>query len=513
MGKISTYEQGQLASQVVGTPGVDNSTAQLFNTVAASASSIADSAFQSLQTDRVEELRKQREQEQLAKAHQKMLDEVDTAAHRGRVDLLLDEDQNAVKADKQNDPSGAPILFNDKANKRLDEYLSTISDENVRMKVKEESLKEINSRANSLNNWVYTQRTANAQGNIANVFSDYATSAGNLTSAKDVGEYWQKIEAMRGATTAAFGADGDKLIRETKTGITKQYIEGMMLRSPDGVEPTLKSGAFDSVLNAHDKEELLYRSRTLVKAKEHEVQNEQKAQEVEVRSGLAKRSLEVDNKSPQSLADYHDFLLKQSKLPHSLEAMNDIRSQIRQVESDMKSQQKGSDKETKDSWESKYNSLTAAKVRAQLSALRVQYGREIKETKDPKKAWGLVTDFQNKMNAAKNSGYLDHYGKSDTFAIHNQWVDSQSALIRNKPKNIFTQAQEFFDHTDHNAREFYYKNTPDPKVADQLSTQHQQMLDQMIKRYQKKLNKTPSKAVIEKMSRDIMSSQGGTVGR
>jgi hypothetical protein len=60
MARIPQYEQAQLASSVVGTPGVDTSATQMFNTISGAAGEVAQQAQYALAAQRQEQLRAQR---------------------------------------------------------------------------------------------------------------------------------------------------------------------------------------------------------------------------------------------------------------------------------------------------------------------------------------------------------------------------------------------------------------------------------------------------------------------
>ena len=50
-----------------------------------------------------------------------------------------------------------------------------------------------------------TQRTQNAKAKVETTIAGYANLAGKFSTAKQVGETWQKIEAMRGEISLTFG--------------------------------------------------------------------------------------------------------------------------------------------------------------------------------------------------------------------------------------------------------------------------------------------------------------------
>ena len=101
MAKIPVYEQGQLASSIVGTPGVDTSAAQLMNVVRNSWDNIAGALGQNIQANNIELVRRQKEQEQLAREQKKILDSIDEAHHHGKCDQIQMQELDKAKAETQ----------------------------------------------------------------------------------------------------------------------------------------------------------------------------------------------------------------------------------------------------------------------------------------------------------------------------------------------------------------------------------------------------------------------------
>ena len=273
MGKIQSYQQGDLASSAVGTPGVDNSLTSVLNQVGqmagAAENHVAALASQEYQQTRVEALRRQAEQRALEKQQRELLDKVDIDTHAAQLDLQLGALKTQTKTEHLKDPDSAVGRYTEQASKLTDDYLKNVP-ASLQSQVRIKAVESTRSASSDINNWSYTQRTDNARAGLTSTLADYINGAANLGSIEDVGKQWQKVDALKPSLETAYGTDAEKIIRETKTNITKQYVSNLMVKDASLVEPLIKSGAFDRELDGSTRADLIHRADVYVKAKERD---------------------------------------------------------------------------------------------------------------------------------------------------------------------------------------------------------------------------------------------------
>jgi hypothetical protein len=291
MGKISTYEQNQLASSVVGTPGVDTSTGALFNGVSQVFSGVGQQIGTLARQNQAEVFRLQREQRAAAKAQKDLLDNVNAAAYAAQWDLKAGEFENETKTTTMLAPKNAPKTFTEKTTKELDAFLATIGDEDVRNKVKLNAIKDINTRANALNGWAFEQGTVNARNNTTAAIDALVLSAGNAKDDLGYNDTIKKINGLAGSTLLAFGTKSEEIITKARQDAAKQYFEGFMARGEYAkAAEKIQSGQFDKVLSAQDRGALLKEADSYKAAQQRDARFQLEVEKIGDRTNMSTRT-------------------------------------------------------------------------------------------------------------------------------------------------------------------------------------------------------------------------------
>lgn len=522
MAKIPVYEQGQLASSIVGTPGVDTSAAQLMNVVGNSWDNIAGALGQNIQANNIELVRRQKEQEQLAREQKKILDSIDEAHHAGNVDQIQMQELDKAKAETQGDPAYAAPMFRDRSTSALDEYLNTIQDPEMRNRVRLAGIKSMNEKAHEISGWAMTQRTQNAKAKVETTIAGYANLAGKFSTAKQVGETWQKIEAMRGEISLTFGADADKVIQQGKRAVALQFIEGQIVNDPALAETQVRSGAFDSVLNASDKDNLIYRAHGLTQAAERQQKTEYNDAALGERITFAIDDANTDHTDPVQRTQQLDKITKaiheQSTKPkeqQNLPLINDLAEAKKRLEKIAEMEKADKLKQYTDNYNLRYNSTRAGESRAWLDGQQKDFAKQVKDkTLSADAALAKLDKLKNQLGVYKKAGYLDPYGKGSYEGRYLQWINAQRNSIMNRPKNHIEQF--FADHggVGHEVRQMAKQVPPPPgknaaKTADAMSVTAQEIFHTNVERYTKMNGVAPSPALQKVMKANAINQAAG----
>lgn len=501
MPKIPVYEQGQLASSAVGTPGVDTSGTQLFGTIAQAAGGITDELARTIQANNVEAARKKREADELAKAQKKILDDIDVANHESKLDLQLGDEEGKVKAEKQSDPAGSGALFTQRGTDIMDKYLDGITDENVKNRVKLGTIKSINARANAMNGWTLTQRTANAQAGIESTLAEYVNRAGNLTTAQEVGQTWEKIEALRGPGTLAFGAKTDEIIRRAKTDVAEQYVNGLMIRDHNAVRPVLESGAFDSALNAEKRRQLIEKAGLLAKAEEQDMRIQDTIDSTNRQIETTDIVVNTDDNDLQSLIGTEQELTNRIEqieaLPSGRRPLSEYNHLVTQregirkkVENFGKDQNAERDRKLRE----RYESEPAQQSRINLINARVRIETGIKnKTFSKEQMASELEGYRQKLEKAKQFGYLDTPGSSQRWESEKRWLQTNIEVMKSKKESPAQMLQRGVTELIHGASQMFSGMPPSagktPRQShDARNTSYQTRLNALNEKYRRTHN-------------------------
>lgn len=219
MPKIPVYEQGQLASAAVGTPGVNTAGATAWNALATEADRATNTMLQVAQARHNEKIAEARrlkaDADAAAKELKNRMDQADLAqaAFEGRTQLQ-DLQQNIGQGltgqfDENGDPildpeildnpGVAPIKFGDAGRKYVDGFVaSRFKDDPAKQaKLRETMYNALNESMGKAQSTALTKKTELAQTNFERAANDAATRAGNAGSVADAVEAWNQFQVAQ----------------------------------------------------------------------------------------------------------------------------------------------------------------------------------------------------------------------------------------------------------------------------------------------------------------------------
>lgn len=279
MAKINPYQQNQLASSLVGTPGVDRSGATLAQNIENIAATQAGTALsaerqfqgQANQTTAIADAQANLTRNQgvaqvdgaiqdasglLAlrmaqnarneKAQQAAQDAIDTATESSNVNTGIGAAESDVKTEYNNNPKGAPEEFTKRAKQGLSDYLdgSSMAPE-VKAAVYKSALERITSKSDALNNWKYDRGLAIADQNIKGAADTLLQSVESHPLNGEVfNQSLRDLDSMAPAYELRYGGDAGKELNKAKSAITEAYASPMARNNPMELMQKIDQGEF-----------------------------------------------------------------------------------------------------------------------------------------------------------------------------------------------------------------------------------------------------------------------------
>lgn len=249
MARIPVSQREELASSVVGTPGVDTSSADIFNSVAAAGGQVANTAFA------------------IQKQRQEALDAVDANSYL--TDFQL-QGMDALKEHQQayaTEPSGKTEAFRASLQQRLDTTLTGITNPRIKAAVTTASQTTMRSLLVEQSNWAYKQEAVVAGTKvIAN--SEKLAATARLVAGDNTLSLQDKVnkvstlfaESGHNIKTAGFVFAPDQhaiFTADSQQGIATGFLNELVDQSPTEAITLLDGGYFDNVLDDKTRKQIL----------------------------------------------------------------------------------------------------------------------------------------------------------------------------------------------------------------------------------------------------------------
>ena len=251
MPRIPVYEQGQLASAAVGTPGVNTAGAAAWNALATEADRATNTMLQVVQARHNEQIaearRLQAKIDADAKEQKRALDSAERVQKATAADQDLDAVREQQELDNRNTPESMFPSFIAASKLLLDKHLKLIADDDPDAATKRAWLTEDFSRSvrqasGVLANKATTYRTENTVNTFKMQANDLAVQAGNASSAEAMFEAIDKFEAaQKGPVGSAMGSGNFGLTMQSVTSQSaKNYLANVAQTNPDSLDAEVK---------------------------------------------------------------------------------------------------------------------------------------------------------------------------------------------------------------------------------------------------------------------------------
>lgn len=520
MARIPRYTQDKLASGLVGTAGVDTSGQQLFNSISQDASQVSSALYQlgnqEYQQQQYELRQRQAEQRALERQQKQLLEDVEVESHLGQLDLQLGDAANQTKDSRIKNPEGAGTDYMKSQTPTVNDYADGITNERVRERVRLGGMKAASQKANAITTWEPTQRTANAQASLETTIAGYVNQAGNVDTLLGVQEINTKLDGMRPSLAIAYGEKSDEVVRKAKSDVAKQYLDSIMIKDHNRVRPTIESGAFDSVLNAGQREELIARALKYQKAEEKEIDIQDQVNVLNKRVTIADTVVKTDESNYQSLKGtneaLHKALAEETSKPakkQDITIVNQIKSEIQRNENLLENFGKEEDKKKKEAALKVYQSPDAMNTRLALTKERAAIAATKYKSKDDELK--ALQAYDAKVQKAQKNGWLDSPGSINRWESESQFVTSKMEKLRNKKESPFQQLQKGVSSLFNEANKYFNSTPPAPgktslQTKDALGTAYQTKVQSLVQQYKRVYGKDPDASALKTI--DGLARQG-----
>ncbi len=266
MAKIPQYQQQQLVSSIVGTPGVDTSGEALANKIGNQAQSISNTLF----TDAV---RKQRqldaESRALAAAKQKQLDTIETNKHLLELDIAWGANFKEIENNSKDAPGTIVGQAQKVGQELLDERLKNIPSESVRNAVTASGTNLLRNKLNGAQSSAETLATKKGIADFNSQLDLKAVQAGNAADKQEFDKLYKEFDEFGGQAAFVYGAAGADKIKAARNEALDQRIDALLIdKKYDEARAVITDPQYKEVLDAKDRFQKTKEIQSLIDSQE-----------------------------------------------------------------------------------------------------------------------------------------------------------------------------------------------------------------------------------------------------
>lgn len=268
MGKIPLYQQGQIASSRVGTPGVSQTGGQ----IEALGGEVLKYTQQYIQAEAVK---------------REIADNIEADKHRVEFENQYYRQLEQRKQQSVDDPYAVLEGSYGLGSSLVNEMASGISNERVRLNFQKKANESITGSQSKIRNWAFEQTSTNAFVNYETAMQGLATQAAGAGNLEDLDGLYLSAEKLMVNAIPVVGVEKARKSYETNTkAIADNFIYSKIDDAPGTVEQYLDSGFFDGVYNEKEKVALRDKADSIRKKNEYEAFIKQDAGNAEAITGL-----------------------------------------------------------------------------------------------------------------------------------------------------------------------------------------------------------------------------------
>ncbi len=224
MAKITPYQQGQIASSVVGTPGVNLSAAQTSFGLGSQLANIGAAQHQQYLTDM---RAKQAEQRALEKHMQDMARQTEVTNIASGAQVEMQKSQNELQMKYRDNPGQAVQEYTQTAEQRIADTLGQVTDPETNMMLQQKLMSMHASNINSMGNWEQSRQVPIAEQNLRNSAGSLSITTGQMAG-KTPQEVKDVIANYADSTKDQykfFHAKGEAGQFDASSDAVKQYLD------------------------------------------------------------------------------------------------------------------------------------------------------------------------------------------------------------------------------------------------------------------------------------------------
>lgn len=294
MARIPRYEQGGLASSMVGTPGVNTAGASAYHAAAQGLDTVAG-AFKSVATFEWEQeqkaLRQKQAEQRAAAAHLKTLQyETQAGGTKAEFGTALNDMDNQKRQQYMWTTDGAAAAWTQDAQKLMDNKLDSITDPELKLMTQKALQGELGAKQQQFSDFLNSRIPHIGEANSQKIGDALRLSVNNpdLTPdevLKTIADF--KIDPLNLKTFEnTYGPAAEAKMRGYQSDAAKNYLSLVAnTGSLAKVKALINDKRFDSIIEGTDKEQFYSRQRTIAadeeRAKQHQEQITQQTSSID----------------------------------------------------------------------------------------------------------------------------------------------------------------------------------------------------------------------------------------
>lgn len=322
MGKIHPYEQGQLASVAVGTPGVDTSGAELFQAVGKAAAGVQEEVVAAARQNQYLLAQAQREQKARAKEHREALDAAEVAKHTYNIDRVLDLRRVKTEQEHPDDPTAGVAAYDVGGRQDIDEYIKTVNPE-LQPKVTKAAYGSLQASMGRVTDWESRQRTANTMSDAKRVLEEHAIDLGNASTPEELFAKSKQFDEKYGQTyRSVLGkAQFDEMYRDAKEkGVVNQLarlvdsnpkLAEQIVSDKDPDKDNPYRGVYSDVVDQEKVKEIFRDLRSEARRKQADDETKDRLAQQGEKVGFYSRLYDLSDGNPANLTTQQAIQLQQ----------------------------------------------------------------------------------------------------------------------------------------------------------------------------------------------------------
>lgn len=540
MPRVPQYDQGPLASPVVGTPGVDTSTEKLFTGITADAEKVQNAQQTIATSDFNAGIEAQKkalaDQKAIEVKQQEYQDTADVANYHAQLSIQLAKTSDQLRIDRADNPDGVPEEFMQTGRDTVDSFTKDLP-KNIQNRVRADGYNNVASETNTLSNWRKTQKATNAENKALDRVAMFVSQAGQAPDFSSLEKLHANLAQIGPGLHASFGDKAGKVFNDAKANMDHAFITNRMAKStsPDETKQVLnllQSGAFDTTIPADKRSALNSQLLSNINAQEHEIKTQNIAASVTRRIETMDTVVKTDFNNIDQLKNtlgalqQREYQIQQQQKanPHdeNLAAESEqVVSQSKTVKNAIENFPKTQKEKATFQARAVYDSPEAQNARAHLDDYkgRVQSLLHDAHASNADKLFN-IRQYQKRLEEYHKKGFLDPPNTGSRWGRDSTWTSKVIAnhVLYAKQHPLDLKNLQFdpdvlgWNTKAHQEVRNAAKTAPPAQGMTQAQTQdkmaesHQATLNHLIEGYKRVYGKPPSAEVYKRMHDDAFSA-------
>ena len=258
MARITSYQQGQLASSLVGTPGQYTGVSSALGQIGSSIAPLQNTVYNLSQALFQDELATRRQKEAELRAYDRQLKTAEQEAYVAERTSSLDKDFTDISLDIQNksqfNTNTALPEFQQRAKEAAEAALEQEKDPLVQAQLRKAIANKTAQYQDRLNNWIQDRQVPIMKSNVESISGNFALKVGHYElGAAEVGKAYQQYVSENARTyDFVYGPQGRGKMREDMASGIKEYLSSTALNAPDMLEDRIKAFSGGSMIDVSD---------------------------------------------------------------------------------------------------------------------------------------------------------------------------------------------------------------------------------------------------------------------